>query len=748
MQKNIFILTLLAISLSEWSCTSEGSTESTVSTNVYIDEVFMQDYSIKYFLKADVEPLKVGSDRNGVIKVLTKEGLYQPHAGDFLYPGTLVPDHSYRGITDKSLKDMQVEEEQFMFLDTKAVLSNAWAGALYVEHGMNKVQGFVAESRYAYLISNGKSLSYIKDSKKVWSNHLGEDINDITYSDDQGKYFIASSKGLYSFDVKSEKLRQLLEGQGFTSLVVLTGGEKAMIGTTNGYFEFDLRSNKASNIKKDLPWTDITCVKEIKGNIWFGTTKGAFRLKSDGTYDYYFGERWLLGDEVIDIAKGNHEEVLVLTEKGLSKLVFEPLTLYDKAMYYEQQVRKRHIRYGFNSSLSSMEKGNIDSGMLKDSDNDGLWTAMYLGGQGFRYAVTGDLEALQNCKESLDAMERLYTINPVKGFPSRSFNRSGYIDVLSDPERWQHTDHPEWDWKATTSSDEAIGHVFAFGVLAELVDDPDIKKQAISLLDALMQHIVDNDFYLIDYDGKPTLWGKWHPDYVNNFPNIVGDRKLNSSNIIAMLQTAYHFTNKEIYKEKAFELMEKHGYLENLMVPMENIGKVPEDADKWAAMLSEAWNHSDDEMYFLGYWGLYRYAFNDSLKTKYKLAIKDHWGAERPEKEGLWNIFTAMVSPEDFDREEAIWYLKEYPLDLINWTMVNSHRKDIKMLENNFRQQSTASVLPPDELMIRRHNANRFNLDGGSDGRQESSAGDIWLLPYWMGRYLGVISSPEIANYD
>jgi len=47
--------------------------------------------------------------------------------------------------------------------------------------------------------------------------------------------------------------------------------------------------------------------------------------------------------------------------------------------------------------------------------------------------------------------------------------------------------------------------------------------------------------------------------------------------------------------------------------------------------------------------------------------------------------------------------------------------------------------LPPDELPVRRHNANRFGLDGGGGGHEEESAGDIWLLPYWMGRYLGVI---------
>jgi hypothetical protein len=366
---------------------------------------------------------------------------------------------------------------------------------------------------------------------------------------------------------------------------------------------------------------------------------------------------------------------------------------------------------------------------------------MYLGGEIFRYAVTRSDEALQNCLESLDAMERLYSITSIPGFPSRSFERSGYIDVLADPDRWQHAKDPGWDWKATTSSDEAIGHIFAMGAMAELIDVESLQKRAIHLIDILMTHIVDNDLYLIDYDGKPTQWGKWNPDYVNKVPSNVGDRKLNSSNIIGMLQTAYHFTHKEIYKEKAFDLMDKYGYLENLMAPMNERGKAPADTDKLRRTFIGSWNHSDDEMYFVGYWGLYRYAFNDTLKAKYKDAIIDHWKIERPEKEGAWNIFTAMVTSE-FDLNEAVWYLQEYPLDLINWSIMNSHRKDIEIMEPNHRRQTIREVLPPDELRIARHNSNLFDLDENSGGRSENSAGDIWLLPYWIGRYLGVISEP------
>ena len=112
-----------------------------------------------------------------------------------------------------------------------------------------------------------------------------------------------------------------------------------------------------------------------------------------------------------------------------------------------------------------------------------------------------------------------------------------------------------------------------------------------------------------------------------------------------------------------------------------------------AKMLSDGWNHSDDEMYYCGYWGLYRYAFNDTLKAKYREAIIDHWEAERPEKEGLWNIMTAIAETRNIDLKEAIWYLQEYPLDLIEWSVKNSHRKDIEFVEPNFRGQTIKEVL-------------------------------------------------------
>ncbi|HEV2479022.1 MAG TPA: glycerophosphodiester phosphodiesterase family protein [Puia sp.] len=720
----------------------------------YKDTAYPQDYSVKYE-SAIARLMKVACDRNNVIQVLSSEGLLRPQHGAFLYPGKLTPDKSYRPLLDRKITALTLYDRQFVYADTQAILSNAWAGRLYLP--VPNVTLVAGGPGFSFLLSDGHSLQYFKDSLLLYQSHSKDSIIDLRWDEHAHFFWVLGQHTLSWFSPMTKECRRIYHGNDLTCMEPVDSG--ILVGTHNGYFllndtpagAIDHRLPSADiTVIRRLPCPDITVIRRINGKTWFGSTRGAFvghspqpgrySATGDNHFDYFASRRWLPCDSVVDIAAGPGGQVLILTGRGLAALHFDPMTLYDKAVFFEKQVRDRHIRLGFNAMLAGMQDGDLSTGSLEDSDNDGLWTSMYLAAEAFRYAVTHDPGALQNCRESLDAMERLYTINSLKGFPSRSFERRGY--AAADTQVWKHAPDPQWDWKSTTSSDEAIGHVFAFGVIADVVDDTALKQKAIRLLDGLMSHIVGHDLYLVDWNGKPTTWGRWNPAYVNARPEMVGDRKINSSNIIAMLETAWHFTGKPIYRDKAFELMNKYGYLDNLTRPMSGIGPAPPDADALSRRLSEGWNHSDDEMYFLGYWGLYRYAFNDTLRRRFKAAILDHWQAERPEKEGAWDLATAITGTPQFDLDAAVWYLQRSPLDMIDWSVTNSHRQDIVPIAPNFRRQTIAEVLPPDELPVSRHNANRFQLDGNGNGHAEYSAGDIWLLPYWLGRYLHIISAP------
>ena len=587
----IFPILLALLLLMSKTGLSAGNIKGDQQLSVWPDVQFIQNFSIR-FLSADTSAklIKVFSDRNGYIQILSSKGLLRLRNGRFLYPGTLVRDNQDRQTSDKNISGLGLYHNQFVYLDNRAVLSNAWAGKLYAHHGLGHASLLAGGRNFSFLISDGQNLTLIRDSVRVWSGRLDRDkVLDIKFDESENVFWILGQESIYKMDTVQLRPEKRYSGSGMTCFELVPGN--IVIGTGNGYFVLDRSSGKpVGQVISRMPCPDITSVDLIGSSLWFGSSRGAMKLREDGKFDYYASERWLPSDKVVSIAAGPENSVLVLTDKGLGKICFTEMTLYDKAIFFEKQVRERHIRTGFNATVSGIVNGDVTTGSMEDSDNDGLWTSMYLAAETFRYAVTRSSEALQNIRESLDAMDRLYSINPVPGFPARSFLRRGY---KYDDKPWRRADDPEWDWKSTTSSDEVIGHIFAFGAIAELVDNNEIRNQAVALIDTLMSHILKSDFYLIDWDGKPTLWGKWNPDYVNSLHDSSGDRKLNSSNIIAMLQTAYHFTGKEKYSDAALTLMKDHHYLENLRIPMKVIGRAPAGASDWNKMLSGGWNHSD-----------------------------------------------------------------------------------------------------------------------------------------------------------
>jgi len=582
---------------------------------------------------------------------------------------------------------------------------------------------------------------------------LGPEVRDAKLlkvrMDRNGRILVLSDKGLlrvHAGQLRPDRQDRPLADMQIKDIAVHQGqfayttDRQVLSGASAGRILIDREAPEARSLLADgnpvhadsnsIPCTDIRCSRRIGDKSWFGTPRGAFTMDPNRHIGYYASRRWLLDDDVIDIWPGADRSVLVLSRRGLNIIHFEETTLAQKAEHFGRLTRQRHIRFGFNSAFEMSTPGDLSTGTLVDQDNDGLWTAMYLAGELFRYSATKSDDVLRNCYESFEAMERLSEITGLPGFPARSFERAGY--QVADKSRWHETADGKWAWKGTTSSDEIVGHFFVYAIFAEIAPDEAWRKRSIALIDAIMDQIVRNNWYLIDLDGKPTQWGRWHPEYVNQFPRQVGDRKLNSVEIIAFLQTAYHFTGKEIYRQKAYELMDKHGYLDNIMIPVKELGRVP------GIDLTSDWNHSDDELAFLSYWNLYRYAFTPELREKYRQAIRDHWEIERPEKNPLWNFIYAMTGAEDFDLNESIWTLQQFPLDLVSWTVQNSPRKDLDFLPANFREQTTKVVLPPDERPMSKYNGNAFQLDGGDGGREEFS-GDVYLLPYWLGRYLGII---------
>ena len=79
-------------------------------------------------------------------------------------------------------------------------------------------------------------------------------------------------------------------------------------------------------------------------------------------------------------------------------------------------------------------------------------------------------------------------------------------------------------------------------------------------------------------------------------------------------------------------------------------------------------------------------------------------------------------------------------MDLICWTVINSHRADIEIAteEPGVKEIQSVIPLPADERRMMKWNGNPYSLDYAGGGRAEEDP-TIFLLPYWMGRYHGLI---------
>ena len=688
------------------------------------DEPFQQAISRKFALPEGLanKAHEVCVDRDGIVYVRTDSGVAR------LFGDRVALDQSYRPLQGKIATDVTVVNGKLYYLLADEVLSNRDAGK-FVRKLSGSFQHVAVNSKGEVLLARDRSVSTLREGRIQVVGEVPGTIRElISFADG---FYVITSTAVY----RGETLREIAKAEGLNTITFHKG--ELVLGTANGFRMIDPETGRETMpLQQKLPSVNITALASDGENLWGGTTQGVWRRDGSGSFRYFASKRWLEDDGVIDLSIDPQGNVYALTKSGLNKIEFRKMTLSEKASWYDEKIRQRHIRYGFCAELRMKTPGDPTTAEMIDTDNDGTWSNYYMASQAFRFGATGEEQAARNAWETFEALERLEEINPLEGFPSRTFERAGF--KVSDVDRWYAVGDGIWDWKAHTSSDEIAAHMFGCAVLYETTAKTSAEKKRIAaFVSKVADHIIQNGWQLIDKDGKPTLWGRWNPEYLNNYPKTIFDRRLNSAEITALLQFAYAITGKEVYKEKAYELFEKHGYLENILAPMTEVTFTP-GYKHMGITLGMDWNHSDDLLAFITYWVLHRHAFDDELRRKFAGAIRDHWELERNERNPLWSFVYASTGASDHGLEDALWTLRHFPLDMVDWSVRNSHRQDLTRLEPNFREQQMKELLPPDERRMTRWNSQPFILDGGSDGRLEYG-GDEFLLPYWMGRYLKLI---------
>ena len=225
-----------------------------------------------------------------------------------------------------------------------------------------------------------------------------------------------------------------------------------------------------------------------------------------------------------------------------------PESLAAKAAAYDARVLGLHVHPQMPWVLDVAIASGVDPETAtvndvvawRSGENDGLWSSLVLAAEAYRFAATHDPAAREALATLLHGEQLRMQITGVPGLFTRQLIPPGVAGIACPADPAAYTPSPNktsnvwvridaggcangtshcglsqfagWCFLDNVSQDEYVGHMFALGAVAHLVDDPALHAIAVDLLSQIGHHLVANHMEFVDWDGRPTQWGKVHPD--------------------------------------------------------------------------------------------------------------------------------------------------------------------------------------------------------------------------------------------
>lgn len=404
--------------------------------------------------------------------------------------------------------------------------------------------------------------------------------------------------------------------------------------------------------------------------------------------------------------------------------------LKDKAAYYDWIVPKLHQvpantpGHEEYSRVFNIEcNADIPAQIVADdqlpacnftlSENNGLWTSLYVASQAFRYAATGDAEALSQLRRTLNGTYQMLLITGKDGLYTRDFrdpnvpgqycieDEAEYAGAPDDNGKYARYVPPDenmvgnqfvridedgcfmdWDtslnggaggwvkhtdnctdprfagfcWQRNVSKDEYAGHMFAAGIVARLVDDAEVRQIALDILNKVGHFLVDSNFWINDFDGRDTRYGS---AYAMSLDEIPGS---NAIMALAWIKEAAVATQDEellaVYNDCLLQLS---GELECIDRPAERPKDYSEYLSDMGLALGCYSNYDTISIAELNYFNLIWFEQDPQLRAIYRDYFRSN--TKGPDRDGrdLWaesNPFRNMIlvsrmEPDDYDPVEV-----------------------------------------------------------------------------------------------
>lgn len=509
--------------------------------------------------------------------------------------------------------------------------------------------------------------------------------------------------------------------------IAFDGAGTLWCGTDDGVYLFDGKSEWLPPQElKQFPRCAVNTIALGKRGVYLGTEQGLYIADGEKTR-FYGPKRYLTGKNVHCVLPDGEGTVLWAgADQGVSRIRFVPMSLAEKAAYYENLL-PAFTREGYVTSRIQTKNGDLSTGRVSITDNDGLYTADQVAVQAIKYALTGDGAALEAARTAMRAMLKLQRITGIPGFPARAYRRPGEDRYGNGDPEWHLTEDAagKLEWKGETSSDELTGHYFANCWYYDLCANEAEKAEIAAATAAMTEHILSHGFTLCDADGLPTTWAHFGPEELNHDNGWCFEKGVNSLELLSFLTVTHHMTGDEKYLSLKRRLLEDHHYGMNILAYKKD------DAHS---------NHIDDRLTVYAAVHLIRLETDPDVRRFVLFGLRRHYEYIRDEYYPFASFLFGRANGGHTDTDEAVRVLEEYPVDLRCYETDLSGRADIALEERAAlfgEDDHLKYAAPASERVMGSLHCNARDLSGGWNSKVESPMS--WLMSYWLGRYFGFI---------
>ncbi|MBZ5619816.1 MAG: hypothetical protein LAQ69_13990 [Acidobacteriia bacterium] len=369
------------------------------------------------------------------------------------------------------------------------------------------------------------------------------------------------------------------------------------------------------------------------------------------------------------------------------------------ALAISARIQARHMPFGtITDPVYASPTSDQIVGYTRCGDS-ALWTGAYLAAEAFRYKVTQSADALSNVKTALAGLKLLADVTGDNRLARCALPANSPYAAGIESEEAHNTIHqnPPLIWVDNTSRDEIVGAFFGLGAAFDVVDDASVKSAISDLATRLIGFISRH---------------QWSPndDASNTF-------QLRPEELQMLLQVARH-VNPANTVSGPF-----------IVLPVD---------------VAVQFDVGSNDSYFkfnLDYMTLYnllRLQNNSDNQEAYKI-LRNYTASHQ---NAFFDVIDRALQGPNASRDSEIGALLDQWLQRPQRDPSIDLTKTVQVCGREACQPVPVPQRPPTDFLWQR---DPFQLTGGGFGTIEG-AGIDYILPYWMGRYYGVIAGSTVHS--